>query len=101
MGYAIKTTGEPNTLGIDPSHGQSELNIVLADDTLDTDLGLMLPVMFSVDTQSNTDAKQNLNLKTNNNLIGEKVKILCDLAECLRVPGGRNITVYEILGSEG
>lgn len=101
MGYAIKTTGEPNTLGIDPSHGQSELNIVLADDTLDTDLGLMLPVMFSVDTQSNTDAKQNLNLKTNNNLIGEKVKILCDLAEYLKVPGGRNITVYEILGSEG
>ena len=101
MGYAIKTMGEPNTLGTDPSHGQSELNIVLADDTLETDLGLMLPVMFSLDTQSNTDAKQNLNLKTNNNLIGEKVKILCDLAEYLRVPGGRNITVYEILGSEG
>ena len=71
-------------------------NIVLADKTSEIDLDLMIPIDFTNDEQ----IKDSLNLKDNTHLLYRKIKIHCNLRNVYGVPGGKNVTVFEIFPQE-
>lgn len=68
-------------------------NIVLSEDSTETDIKLMLPIDI---INSSESLSASLNLKQNSHMLGQKVKVLCDLDSYKGNPGGTNATDYVI-----
>lgn len=72
-------------------NAEARHSIVLADNSSETDKKLFFPIQLDLDTQ----AQINLNLR-DNDLLHRKVKIHCNLKNVYSVPGGVDVTDYEI-----
>lgn len=81
------------TLNTDTELDGALYSIVLSEEATETDIKLMLPIDISNSSES---VLASLNLKENSQMLGQKVKILCDLAHFKGVPGGTNPTDYVI-----
>ena len=72
----------------------SKLNIILADDSDETEVSKMMPIKFKTDNA----AQKNLNLKDNyDEIINHKVKVQCILGKAYGVSGGTDILDYDII----
>ena len=97
-GYIIGfyNMGESKYIFEDFSHDDTSHNIVIADNVLEADEEFFYPLQLTNSIQASID---NLNLK-DNDLQYRKVKIYCRLRNVYGVPGGKDITDFEILPKE-
>lgn len=88
--------GESKYIFEDFSHDDTSHNIVIADNVLEADEEFFYPLQLTNSIQASIE---NLNLK-DNDLQYRKVKIYCRLRNVYGVPGGKDITDFEILPKE-
>lgn len=96
MGYAIRESvgGGFELITDDLGAEKAEANIVLADDISESDISHMIPLEFNA---SNELLIEELSLKENPELLGQRVKIFCKLEKYWSGPGGRSISAYEFI----
>lgn len=97
IGYGEKAFPGFKLVSDDFDTENASKNIILANDILEIDENLMIPIELNRTDQSIIDS---LNLQDNEYLLYYKVKIYCDLRSYLDVPGGKFITDYELLPNE-
>ena len=97
VGYGVRTYPGFKLVSDDFDAENASYNIILANDILENDEKLMIPIELNRADQSIINS---LNLKDNEYLLYYKVKIYCDLRSYLDVPGGKFITDYELLPNE-
>jgi hypothetical protein len=96
LGYATKEGTTDRVINTDPNQPNSETNIVLTDDITVTDPELIFPINLN---SSNPESPHYiaLNLKDNNHLIGQKVRIYCNISYYRGGVGGIYISDYSII----
>lgn len=85
-----------NFLSTDLLSYKADKNIVLAANKSETDLKLMLPIDINTATSGDPIPFPDLNLKTHPDLIGQKVKVKCNLTLYMNTKGGKVVTEVEI-----
>ena len=100
LGFAIDVIDGNFTLDTEPiadKKDKADKSIVLGLNNSETDIKLMLPVNITTSYGTDPSIYDALNLKTNSQLIGKRVKIRCRLAAYYsKDPGGRNVTDHHI-----
>ena len=93
IGFAIGVEQETYKLSINTINTLALESIVLADISTEQDILKMIPIQLGTDSE----AQAQLNLYNNSNLLGSKVKVLCNLEELFNSPGGNFITDFAII----
>ena len=96
LGYATKEGTTDRVINTDPNQPNSETNIVLTDDITVVEPELIFPIILN---SSNPESPHYiaLNLKDNYHLIGQKVRIYCNISYYRGGVGGIDISDYSII----
>src|SRR5690554_5104955 len=94
-GYAVKE-GTDRIIKTDLTQPNSETNIVLTDDITVTDPELIFPVDLNSSNPESAHFKA-LNLRDNDHLIDQKVRIYCNISRYRGGVGGIDISDYSII----